>query len=84
MLSTDFFFHRLIRKIDSAEQQEESARMAVRDCQENAVILMGHRMRVINQQVSIQKLLSYGTIECVITIDYKMKLDPIYYIERRL
>jgi hypothetical protein len=84
MLSTDFF-HRLIRKIDSAEQQEESARMTVRDCQENAVIFMGHRMRVINQQVSIQKLLnvmkmncvSYGTKECVITIDYKMKLDPI-------
>lgn len=64
--------------------------MAVRDCQDNAVIFMGHIMRVINQQVSIQKLLNvmktncvnYGTKECVITIDYKMKLDPIYYREK--
>jgi hypothetical protein len=64
--------------------------MAVSDCQEKAVLFMAHRMRVVNQQVSIQKVLNimkmncvnYGTKQCVVTIDYKMKLDPIYYREK--
>lgn len=50
---------------------------------------MGHRLRMVNQQVAIEKTLDsmrqnflHGITECVITIDYKMKLDPIYYREK--
>jgi hypothetical protein len=56
---------RLTRKIYSAELQRESSRMAMSDGQEKALLFMGHRIRVVNQQVFIQKFLNLIKMNCV-------------------
>lgn len=73
----------------SSPEDHDSAITALQGAHEKAILFMGHRLRMVNQQVAIEKTLDsmrqnflHGITECVITIDYKMKLDPIYYREK--
>ena len=84
-----YFFNRLNNIILSSPQDNESALRAFRGAHEKAILYMGHRLCVLNQQVAIEKTLDSmrqnflnGITECFVTIDYKMKLDPIYYREK--
>lgn len=89
MQITTFFFHQLNNIILSSPEDQDSAVRTLRGAQEKAILFMGHRLRVINQQVAIEQTLDSirqhflnGITECFVTIDYKMKLDPIYYREK--
>ena len=84
-------FHYLKGKNDgSGFDAAQSAIKALIGCEEKAMLYMGHRMRVTNQQMSIQKIFDHmkdecvnnGKKLCVITLDYKMKLDPLYFREK--
>jgi hypothetical protein len=84
-----YFFHQLNNVILSSPQDHDSAITALRGAQEKDILFMGHRLRVVNQRVAIEKTLDsmrqnflHGITECVITSDYKMKLDSIYYREK--
>lgn len=61
------------------------------DCSEKARLFFGHRLRVINQQIAVQKLVDAMEERCVstgisgeaiVTLDFKMKLEPLYYREK--
>ena len=86
-----YCMHYLTSTVSNFEPFNESALKAVKGCTEKVTLFMGHRIRVTNQQIEIQKILDSmkdrclsgeKSNECLITIDYKMKLEPIYYREK--
>ena len=86
-----FFFNELSSIIINSGEENYSALNALRGAHEKAILFKAHRLRVLNQQTSIEKAIDAmrknyinGIIECFITKDYKMKLDPIYYHEKQL
>lgn len=61
------------------------------NCSKKSMLFLGHRLRVINQQAAIQRLLASmstrcielsGSDEALITLDFKIKLEPLYYREK--
>lgn len=61
------------------------------DYSEKARLYFGHRLRVTNQQSAIQQLLDGMSARCVehsgydealVTLDFKMKLEPLYFREK--
>ena len=86
-----FFFNELSSIIINSGEENYSALNALRGAHEKAILFKAHRLRVLNQQKSIEKAIDAmrknyinGIIECFITKDYKLKLDPIYYHEKQL
>lgn len=86
-----YCMHYLKSTISNFKTFNESALKAVKGCTEKVTLFMGHRIRAINQQIEIQKIMDSmkhrclcgkKSHECLITIDYKMKLKPIYYREK--
>lgn len=63
----------------------------VDDCRDKAQLFFGHRLRVVNQQHAIAKLVQQMRERCVqqgwsdealVVIDFKMKLEPLYFREK--
>ena len=64
---------------------------ALEGCNTKMVLFLGHRLRVMNQQVAIKNMFlgmehpceqNNTSDECVIVVDYKMKFEPCYYREK--
>jgi hypothetical protein len=89
-LSLFCFFHSLEKRMIELGSLSSTAEV-VRECGEKAKLFLGHRIRVIKQQRAIRKTLNdirdrcmvnRTTSEAVVTLDYKMKLEPLYYREK--
>jgi hypothetical protein len=86
MQTTKLFFHQLTNVILSFPKDQDSAVRALQGAKEKAILFMGHHLPVLNQQKSVDKTLESirqnflnGITECLVTIDYKMKLDTVKY-----
>lgn len=84
------FFSRLKAALVSCNEAAATLRV-VDDCALKVKLFLGHRVRVINQQLAIRKqieemkqrcLENCGSDEAVLTIDFKMKLEPLYFREK--
>lgn len=82
-------FQRVLRAITAASI-DSSAAAVVRDIVQKVELFMGHRLRVVNQQREIAKMIQEAQDECVaegsttvavILIDFKMKAEPLYFRE---
>lgn len=82
---------KLVKK--SQEKATDSALRALRNCKKKVKLFMGHKIRVRNQQLAIEKILEdmkkelidTGTFStCLITLDFKMKFDAKYFRELTL
>ena len=82
-----------VKKKLSSTTTNESALVTIDNCYMKAVLFMGHRISVSNQKINIQEIFnkmkktceSTGSCqEAVVVIDYKMKMQPIYYRETTL
>lgn len=85
-----FFFFQNLSSIFSETAADRSVSIALQNCLLKAKLFMGHRVRVVNQQRAIKALYEMK-IHCIekgfseialIIIDFKMKLDPIYWREK--
>ena len=70
---------------------QKSAIRALEGCNTKMLLFLGHRLRVMNQQVAIKNMFlgmehrceqNKTSDECVIVVDYKMKFEPCYYREK--
>jgi len=88
-----YFFARFKTLLSSrgADDVHPSTLKLVDDCSEKARIFLGHRLRTINQQLAIQRLVeemeekclhTKSATEAIVTLDYKMKLEPLYFREK--
>jgi len=86
-----FFFFQNLSSIFSETAADRSVSIALQNCLLKAKLFMGHRVRVVNQQRAIKALYEEMKIHCIekgfseialIIIDFKMKLDPIYWREK--
>lgn len=77
----------------SKAKAKDSALRALRNCQKKVQLFMGHKIRVKNQQIAIEKILEEMKKElletgscttCLITLDFKMKFDAKYFRELTL
>ncbi|EGZ24708.1 hypothetical protein PHYSODRAFT_446320, partial [Phytophthora sojae] len=68
-----------------------NALSVVRDCFEKLELYMGHRLRVVNQQRAVSKMLDTlkkqamqdeGLNEAVVTIDFKLNAEPLSFGEK--
>lgn len=86
-----FFFYSRFKERLIAMDVDLSAVCVVDACSEKAQLYFGHRLRVINQQLAIKRLLDEMRVSCIenraadealVTLDFKMKLEPMYYREK--
>jgi hypothetical protein len=72
-------------------KMQNSAIRALEGCNTKMLLFLGHRLRVMNQQVAIKNMFlgmehrceqNKTSDECVIVIDYKMKFEPCYFREK--
>lgn len=72
-------------------KEDRSVSVALQNCLLKTKLFKGHRVRVVNQQRAIKALYEEMKIHCIemgfsdialIIIDFKMKLDPIYWREK--
>lgn len=86
-----FHFYDNIKLFLTSSSAHASATDIVDASSEKARLFLGHRLRVVNQQKAIAQLIedmqkrcleSKWSDECVITLDFKMKLEPMYFREK--
>lgn len=68
-----------------------SAIEVVQECSLKAKLFLGHKLRVINQQMKLQQMKDdmqasciahEGSAEAIVLLDFKMKFEPIYFREK--
>ncbi|KAI9914131.1 hypothetical protein PsorP6_005967 [Peronosclerospora sorghi] len=69
----------------------DSAIYVTDDCFLKAKLFIDHKIRLVNQQIAISKILddmrsrcteSKGSDEALVVMDLKMKLEPLYFREK--
>jgi len=88
-----YFFQRIKDYLLLDDDIDSSATDVIGDCIIKARLFMGHQLRVVNQQLAIEDINENMKHECeengkldkaVLVIDFKMKLEPVYFREKTL
>jgi hypothetical protein len=73
-----YFLHEISMAIEDEDLKAEAARV-LHNCVQKFHLLTAHLIRVENQQRRINDIMSnFPVNECVMIIDFKMKLEPVY------
>ena len=84
----------VLERVKSLTKTEESGvREVLEDCQRKLQLYMGHRVRVINQQRAIKRVIDNMREHCernkepedaIVVLDYKMKFEAMYFREKTI
>lgn len=86
-----FGFFRRMHVLLHENDASASTTQVVSDCYDKAELFLGHRLRVVNQQRAISAIITELAQRCVdngsssealVVLDFKMKLEPLYYREK--